>query len=201
MSTQMVEAVNMIDQHLDPNEVVAYVDRVASPTARARIEAHLATCAECRAEVSDAARIIATVPPARRTRRRALVSAAGIAAMLLVFLWPRADRGPVNQQHRELPVTTTIAPTILTPVGPVESAPKFAWSSVPHADRYGVRLFDSNGSVLWQRETTDTVLALPPSLNLREGRSYYWKIEAHTGFDRSTASELVEFSIKSSRPQ
>ena len=201
MSTQMVEAVNMIDQHLDPNEVVAYVDRVATPTTRARLETHLATCAECRAEVSDAARIIATLPRPQVRRLRVGISAAGIAAMLLVFLWPRADRGPVNQQHRELPVTTTIAPTIFTPIGPVESAAKFAWSSVPHADRYGVRLFDSNGSVLWQRETTDTVLALPPSLNLREGRSYYWKIEAHTGFDRSTASELVEFSINGSRPR
>ena len=201
MHMRVVEAVSMTEQHLDPNEVVAYVDHVATPSARARIETHLATCAECRAEVSDAARIIATLPAARGTRRRVAISAAGIAAMLLVFLWPRASREPLDLQHREAPVTTTIAPVVLAPVGTVESAKSFSWSSVPHADRYDVRVFDADGSVVWQRETTDTVVVPPPTVRLQTGRSYYWKIEAHSGFDRSTASELVEFSIRGSQPR
>ena len=196
MSTQMVEVVDVTDQHLEPNEVVAYVDRVTTASTRTRIESHLATCAECRAEVIDAARIITTLPRPRATRLRAGVSAAGIAAMLLVVLWPLADRQPGNQQHRESAVTATIAPVILTPVGPVESANAFSWSSVPHADRYDVRVFDSDGSVVWQRQTTDTVVAPPPTIGFRTGRPYYWKVEAHTGFDRSTGSELIEFSIR-----
>jgi hypothetical protein len=201
MSIQVVEVVSVTEQHLDPNEVVAYVDRVATPSSRARIESHLATCAECRAEVSDAARIIATLPPARGRRRRIAISAAGIAAMLLIFLWPRANREPLHQEHREAPITTTIAPVVLTPVGPVESANAFSWSSVPHADRYDVRVFDADGSVVWQRGTTDTTLVAPRDIGFRAGRPYYWKVEAHTGFDRSTASELVEFSIRGSQPR
>jgi len=197
----MVEAIRVSDQHLDPREVAGYVDRVLPDTERARIEAHLATCPECRAEVADAGRIIATLPRPRRIRRSVMVSAAGIAAMLLVFLWPRAHRDLGNPQHREPGVTTTIAPRVIAPVGGVESADRFVWSSVPHAGLYTLRIFDPDGSVVWQGETPDTVLTPPPPVGLRLDRSYYWKVEAHTGFQRSTSTELVEFSILSQRRQ
>ena len=201
MSIQVAGSIRVTDQHLDPRDVVAYVDRVATPSERARIESHLVSCPECRAEVSEAAHIIATLPRARGTRRRVVISAAGIAAMLLVFLWPRADRQNGQPQHREAPVTTTIAPVILAPVGAVESAKVFAWSSVPHSDRYELRVFDSEGGVVWESETTDTVLAPPPTITLRPGKPYYWKVQAHTGFDRSASTDLVEFSIRGRQRQ
>jgi hypothetical protein len=201
MSMGMVEAIRVSDQHLEPREVAGYVDRVLPDTERARIEAHLATCPECRSEVADAGRIIATLPRPRHIRRGVMVSAAGIAAMLLVFLWPRADRDLGNRQHRESPVTTTIAPRVIAPIGGVESVDRFVWSSVPHAGLYTLRIFDPDGSVIWQGETPDTVLTPPPPVGLRLDRSYYWKVEAHTGFQRSTSTELVEFSILSQRRQ
>jgi hypothetical protein len=55
--------------------------------------------------------------------------------------------------------------------------------------------------VIWQGETRDTVLTPPPPVALRLDRSYYWKVEAQTGFQRSTSTELVEFSIRSQRRQ
>lgn len=192
----VVEAIRVSDQHLDPRQVAGYVDRVLPDTERARIQAHLVTCPECRAEVAEAGRIIATLPRPRRIRRGVMVSAAGIAAMLLVFLWPRADRDLGNPLHRESSVTTTIAPKVIAPIGGVESADRFVWSSVPHAGLYTLRIFDADGSVVWQGETPDTVLTPPPTLGLRFRRSYYWKVEAHTGFDRSAASELTEFSFR-----
>jgi putative zinc finger protein len=201
MSTGVVEAIRVTDQHLDPREVAGYVDRLLPNTERARIEAHLVTCPECRAEIAEAGRIIASLPRPRRVRRGVMVSAAGIAAMLLVFLWPRADRDLGIRQHRESPVTTTIAPRILAPIGGVESVDRFVWSSVPHAGIYTLRIFDPDGSVVWQSETSDTVLTPPPPVALRLGRSYYWKVEARTGFQRSTSTDLVEFSILSRRPQ
>lgn len=199
MSTQLAEAITVTGTHLDPGDVAAYVDRLASPTERARIESHLATCAECRAEVVEAAHIIDTLPRARTTRRAVWISAAGIAAMLLVFLWPRTDRQLADQRHRETPITTTIAPQILGPAGTVESAKVFTWSSVPHADRYELRVFDSDGGVVWESTTTDTTVSLPPTITLRAGRSYYWKVQAQTGFDRSASTDLVEFSLRSQR--
>jgi len=203
MSTQVAEAIVVSDQHLAPKDVAAYVDHLATTSARARIESHLAICAECRAEVSDAARIIATIPRSRTTRRRVTISAAGIAAMLLVFLWPRADRNTntANPRHREAPLTTTIAPAILGPAGVVESASVFTWSSVPHAGVYEIRVFDPDGSVVWQQQTRDTVATPPQTVGFRPGRAYYWKVEAHTGFERSTSTDLTEFSIRESKRQ
>ena len=194
MSVQVAEAIRVTGQHLDPRDVVAYVDHVATQSERARIESHLVTCPECRAEVSEAGHIIATLPSARRIGRPVLITAAGIAAVLLIFLLPRADRR-ISPQHREAPVTTTIAPVILAPVGAVESTNAFMWSSVPHTDRYELRVFNSDGSVVWQTETTDTVVSIPRSIILQPGVSYYWKVQAHTGIERSTSTDLVEFSI------
>jgi anti-sigma factor RsiW len=191
----------VIDQHLDPRDVVAYVDGVATAAERGRIEAHLATCAECRAEVSEVPRIIATAPRARTSRRRLIISAAGIAAMLLVFFWPHPDTDRPLPRHRESAITTTIAPVLIAPLGAVASASSFTWSAVPHASQYVVRVFDPDGSVVWQGRTRDTVLTPPPEIGLRVGRPYYWKIEAQTGFDRSTSSDLVEFSIRDQRRQ
>jgi hypothetical protein len=201
MSMGVVEAIRVSDQHLDPREVAGYVDRVLPDTERARIEAHLATCPECRAEVAEAGRIIATLPRPRRIRRGVMVSAAGIAAMLLVFLWPRDDRDLGDRKHRESAVITTIAPKAIAPIGGVESADRFVWSSAAHAGLYTLRIFDPDGSVIWQGETRDTVLAPPPTLGFRSGRSYYWKVEAQIGIQRSTSTELVEFSIRSQRRQ
>src|SRR6476660_2253425 len=121
MSAHLLGAGSVIDQHLDPRDVVAYVDGVATVAERARIESHLATCAECRAEVSEVPRIIATAPRARASRRHLVIAAAGIAAMLLVFLWPRADTRRPLPQHRESSITTTIAPVIVAPLGAVTS--------------------------------------------------------------------------------
>jgi hypothetical protein len=201
MSMRILEAIVVSEQHLAPNDIAAYVDRAATGSRRARIESHLATCAECRAEVSDAARIINTLPPARSSRQRAIISAAAIAATLLFFVLPRAGREPPGVPHRESGITTTVAPVIITPTGAVGSATIFSWTSVPHADSYDVRIFDSDGSVAWGTETTDTVVTPPASIALRAGRSYYWKVEARTGFDRKTASELVGFSIRRPQPQ
>ena len=182
-----------MDGHLDPAEVAAYVDRVVEGDARHRIEAHLASCAECREELVDATRIAATLP--HQSRISMWVPVAAAAALILMVVWPRAVREP-PLEHREAPVTVTVAPRALSPVGAVDSAPMLLWSSVPHTDQYQVRVFSADGSVVWERETNDTSVAIPDSIGVRSGRSYHWKVEAHTGFDRRAASELIEFSVR-----
>jgi hypothetical protein len=182
-----------LDGHLEPAEVAAYVDRVADARARHRIEAHLASCPECRQELVDATRIAATLP--RQHRLSMWIPAAAAAALVLMVVWPRLTREP-TLEHREAPVTTTVAPRALSPVGAVDSAPALRWSSVPHTDRYQVRVYSADGAVLWERETTDTTVALPDSIGVRSSRTYHWKVEAYTGFDRRAASDLVEFSVR-----
>jgi hypothetical protein len=184
------------DQHLEAEEIAAYVDGAAAGDARAAIQAHLAACSECRAEVAEVLPIVRALPRARRVRGRIWIPAAAAAALALLWAGPRALREPAVQEHREEAVTMTVSPRVVAPVGAVDSARVLIWSSVPAADRYRTRLFDSDGTVIWEHETGDTVAALPSSVALRRRLSYFWKVEAHTGFDRWAASDLIEFMVR-----
>jgi hypothetical protein len=191
-SRQMIESTS--GGHLQPMEVASYVDGVTTDEARARIDGHLAECAECRDEIVEATRIAGTMSRPKLNSARVWIPAAAAAAVLLLMVrQPDTVRQP--SEHREAPVTTTIAPSAITPVGSVDSVAALVWSSVPYTDRYVVRVFDAEGSVVWQREGTDTTVSIPPSL-LALNRSYFWKVEAQTGFGRSAATELIEFSVR-----
>lgn len=195
MAVRIDETIVMIeerDAHLDPAQIAAFVDHTATGGAQHRIETHLAVCADCRAEVADVARIVAESQ--RRRSRPAWIAGVAAAALVTMVVWPRGDDLPVV--HREAPVTTSIAPAAIHPVGPTDSVPALTWTAVPHAVRYRVRVFGNDGSVLWERESVDTTLAFPVSRALRAGRTYYWNVEAQIGFDRTVASELIEFSFR-----
>ena len=203
MASQMAEAREVsgqpVERHLEPNEVAAYVDRATTAEVRARIQSHLTVCDQCRAEVMEIARMAATLPRARR-RKHLWIPAAAAAAVVIMLASPHSVREP-TARDREGPVTTTVSPRGVAPVGSVDSILNLTWSAVPHADRYRVRLFDTAGSVLWEHETTDTSVVLATSVRLQANRSYYWKVEANTGFDRTASSELVEFSVRHPRGQ
>jgi anti-sigma factor RsiW len=181
-------------RHLQSDEVAAYVDGSVSGEARARIEDHLGSCPDCRAEVAQVAHIVDTRPPPRWVGASVWIGAAA-ALVAVLFVAPRMTHKPAAPEHREAAVTTTVAPSPAAPRGAVESVKVLVWSAVPYADGYRVRLFDATGSVVWESEGADTVARLPASIAIRSGRPYYWKVEARTGFDRWAASELVEFTV------
>jgi putative zinc finger protein len=187
-------------EHLTPIEVASYVDGVADPDVRARMDTHLAECGDCRDEIVDASRIASAW--SRNTGRHAAIWIPLAAAAVLVFILvgPNSVRDR-ELEHREAPVTTTVLPRAIAPVGVTDSLPQLLWTSVPNTDRYQVRLFAADGSVLWEQATTDTSAIVPATVGLQAGRAYYWKVEAHTGFDRSAASELTEFSFRHPRRQ
>jgi hypothetical protein len=186
--------------HPDAHEIAGYVDGALAAEARATIDAHLATCADCRSEVAEVSRILRTAPARRRVSRRVWIPAAAAAALALYWVAPRALREYGQPQHRDDVVTPTFAPRVIAPVGPVERVSGLIWSSVPGGDRYRVRLFDADGTVLWERELTDTAAAIPDSIVLRPREPYYWRVEAHSGFDRRAESELAEFRIGARTP-
>lgn len=49
--------------------------------------------------------------------------------------------------------------------------------------------------MLYEAEVAGTTAAIPDSVRLVPGPRYLWKVEARIGFDRWSASELIEFSI------
>lgn len=184
------------ETHLAPAEVVGFVDRTADADARRRIMLHLASCGECRAEVAEVSILVRST--GQRHRQPGWLAGVAAAALVAMLVWPR-DAGEPPLEHREAPVTTTIAPAPRYPVGVVDSAPTVAWTAVPYADRYRLRLFTADGTVLWERESSDTALAIPTTTHLRIGETYYWNVEAQIGFDRTVTSELVAFSVRLSR--
>jgi hypothetical protein len=72
---------------------------------------------------------------------------------------------------------------------------RLIWSSVPGAERYRLRLYDREGSVLWTIETADTSVALPDSVRLRPRVPYFWRVEAQAEWMRWAASDLVSFQL------
>jgi hypothetical protein len=183
------------NRHLSADEIASFVDGAMLDGDRRSAEAHLAICAECRAEASDVSSILRTAPKAARSSRRLVVSSAAVAAAAVLF-WvvPRATREPSNPLHREETLTTTPAPQALAPRGTTDAATAFVWSSVPHAASYRLRLYAEDGTLLWERETQDTTAVRPDSVPLIARTPYFWKVDANTGFDRAASSDLVEFT-------
>ena len=188
---------------LDDDTLAALAAGILATTARAAALPHVAGCPRCRGIVASVARAladpavrreVASVEGAGRRRfYRIAVPLAAAAVLLLVLALPRRtdDGGP---SHRGPPPTAT-APVPIAPIGVVASASSLQWTAVAGADRYRVTLSDASGRVVYERQVGDTVVALPDSIRLVAGRSYVWLVEARTGFDRWSTSQLVEFSI------
>jgi hypothetical protein len=133
---------------------------------------------------------------ARRPARRWSVSLglAAAAALVLVLVWPQGvdnDRGA----HRDPTLATGAAPTLVAPVGAVAAPDALQWHAVAGANRYRVSVFDAQGGVLYETQLADTAAILPDSVVFAPGQPYLWKVEARTGWNRWTASPLVEFRV------
>lgn len=188
---------------LDEETTAALVDGRLDPAARAAAVAHLATCQRCATAVASVSRALADPRMSRAIagaegrgfRHLSLVAIPVVAAALvLVFVLPRraAQR---DHMHRAPTITATPAPLPVSPTGTVAEPGPLRWASVAATDRYRVTLFDAGGRVLYERELPDTMTALPDSVHLVDGRPYFWRVEARTGWNRWAASRLIEFRI------
>lgn len=187
---------------LDDDTVAALAEGTLDAGARAAAVAHLATCSRCRSAVASVVRVLADRSVAREVQavegggRRRLypIALSAAAAVLLVLAWPQpVDDGGTG--HRAPTITAAAIPVGISPVGSVADADFLRWTTVTGADRYRVTLFEARGRVLYETYLVDTVVALPDSIVLEPGRPYLWKVEARTGFDRWSASRLVEFQV------
>jgi hypothetical protein len=193
------EPIRPREGHLESGEIAAYLDSGLAPSERSRVEAHLADCDDCRREVVDVNRLMRARPSPRRWYVPVgAVAAAAVATFLLISRAGNDSLG--SPDYREPVITTTVAPVAIAPRGVITTAERLIWSSVPHADRYLVAVFDDTGRVLWEKQTTDTATLLPDSIRFEPGASYDWKVRAQTSWNRWVSSDLVEFSIRPTRP-
>lgn len=188
---------------LDDDTIAALAEGSLDVEARSIAIAHAASCAQCRRAVSSVARALVDPAVSRevraiaRPRLRLLTVASGIAAAAIVAFvalpWRTVDE---SSTHRAPTITAAASPVPVAPVGVVAEARALRWTGGGGADRYRVTLFDATGGVVYETQTADTVVALPGSVSLERGRGYFWKVEARTGWNRWSASELVDFSVR-----
>lgn len=195
---------------LDDDSIAALAEGSLDAAARAAAIPHLADCSRCRSAVASVARALAESTVAReaaavegfgRRRLYRIALPVAAAAVLLVLVWSpqRLDDG--RPPHRSPTITAAAAPVLVSPVGTVASVAALRWASVSGADRYRVTLYETGGAVLYETQLADTVAAFPDSVILVPGRLYLWKVEARTGWDRWTTSEVVEFRIAGGAPR
>jgi hypothetical protein len=204
---------------LDEMTVANVVEQGVNVTERPELIAHLAVCARCREQVASVAGLLressvaaeigrvtvrTTAPVSRRWRFVGAGALTALAASVAFMVRGSGDQVDATrtvvamtdtEPHREQSVTTTVAPTVIAPLGAIAAADTFRWTSVPRADRYRLTVFDREGRTLWEAEGKDTTVARPDSIAGQRGATYLWKVEARTGWDRWVASELVEFSV------
>jgi hypothetical protein len=80
-------------------------------------------------------------------------------------------------------------------MGDVRTVRALQWATVSGADRYRVTLFDATGRVVYEVQLGDTAAVVPDSVTLVPQQSYLWKVEARSGVERWTSSDLVEFRV------
>ena len=170
--------------------------------------AHLAGCGRCRRQLAALmallgdpviAREVARIHDRPRRARRPLVAVAGlvaVAAMVLLMVYPRG-RSVDSNATRDPTITAVSAPSAIGPIGEVARPPSLIWSRVDGATSYRATLFDSTGTVLFELQLADTTTVIPSTVELVPQRAYLWKVEARTGWDRWSSSELFEFRVES----
>ena len=182
------------DTHPEADDLAAYLDRRLDSSARAEVEAHVAWCDECRAELREVSAILHGdfVKP---RRRRAWIgpAVAAAAAIVLLVAYPRGPSSPDEEPaHRDVPGALDLAPVLTSPAQDVEGPDTriLRWTRVERADRYRVTVFDGAGTVVWRTETPDTTVSVPDTAGVIAGTPYLWRVDARVGTDRWIQSNL-----------
>jgi hypothetical protein len=164
----------MMTSHLSETTAAAYVDgRLARAELRAA-EAHLADCAECRAEILDITRI-------ERPKRRTVVYLAPLAAaaLLILFALPRPQPPKPILRGSEGRMIHTTAP--------------LAWHPFPNAHEYRVTVTTPAGDVVAEKITSDTTVAFS---SLTPGASFRWFVTTALEDGSGVSSPVNSFVAK-----
>jgi putative zinc finger protein len=191
------------DPHLRDDVLAAYLDG-ALPAAERRIaDDHLAECAACRDELVDISKLIADRGRVRRwPRLAASVAAVAAAAIAFAVVGPwRAVSGPSTDSGDRMRESTLVdggnrrEVVIVTPAEGDTVRPgtvRFTWHSLTSNATYLLKVADET-SVRWKKDTADTTVALPDSVQLERGRSYTWWVDALTADGRVATTGVRQF--------
>lgn len=174
--------------HPETREIAAYLDDRLAGADKARLQAHLAECPECRAEMIELVELMEVHEKGGRRRWTvpALLAAAAAAAVILLVAVPAvressetpstfrgAEEAAVREAVREIAV---VSPSEDRPVERAGLA--FAWEPVGEDASYRVTVTDSAGVPVWTAETDGTRVAPSEEAGLDPGGTYLWYVDA-----------------------
>jgi hypothetical protein len=178
--------------HLTNIEMARYLDRKLSSDERDRVEAHLASCANCRELTLGSQRVLRKV---QRPRRLIAVGALAAAAAVLIVIGRLEPETPDVARERA-PVANTTSLIVYGPTGSTSIANlRFAWGAAENVESYRLSLTTADGAEVWSHSGLDTTAVPPSSVSLRPAGNYFWVVDAvlKDGTTRSTG--LREFSL------
>jgi hypothetical protein len=105
------------------------------------------------------------------------MSLAAAAALLLVVVIPRETPDP-STLRSGTPGDAVLGIVSPLPSEPVVTPGTFVWRSAGAAASYTFVLQREDGTVAWRSSTPDTSIALPDSLELGAGRTWFWFVDA-----------------------
>jgi hypothetical protein len=177
------------EAHLDPAEVVGYIQQTLSADSRRRAERHLADCEMCTEEVAAIARL------ARPTGSPRWLPYAAAAAVLagVVLLVPRGDRRAGGDTLRDGGPADAIAVVAPADGAVLPGPPTLVWLAVPKAATYRVMVTGSDGDSLWAAHTSDTAITLPETIAADSGVTRHWYVDALLADGSSLSSGMQSF--------
>lgn len=185
--------------HLPAEILAGYIDRSLPAGTRASVEAHIADCAACRAELVAAKRLAHSAPSAPRGDRRIALLAAVAATILVVVLLRPATSLEDRMRSERAPASTTNALSVVTPPNAVAVAAtelEFVWRRDTSVVEYTLTVLDADGRTRWSVNTADTTAALPDSVALATGSTIYWYVDGLRGDGRSVGTGRQRFTVQ-----
>ena len=187
-----------VTEHQSSEDVAAYLSGALAPEARAALLEHLSGCRECRQEVTMARRLLRTSRSPKPLLWAVPLAAAAVLALVLVARPPKSG-SPGGEPLRSEQGSGADASATIRILAPAEGdtiaagAVRFSWQAQPGTPVYHFSLTEASGRAVWTGETTDSTLALPLTIALDRGRTYFWTVDALAADGRSLTTRNHRF--------
>ncbi|MBN2366953.1 MAG: zf-HC2 domain-containing protein [Calditrichaeota bacterium] len=72
---------------------------------------------------------------------------------------------------------------------------EFSWTQVPNTDSYNILLLSEQGDIIWEENTPNIKLRLPPEIHLKSSTTYFWQVECLLEHGGSIVSDMASFRL------
>ena len=190
-------------EHVTSEDLAAYLDGHLPPTRRESVAAHLAACAECRAEVVELRSVLGA--HGERPRMSRAVIALAAAAALVFAIVPLSQRGANATRTDGVTRASDVRPFETPPIPVLEPidgdtidapAPRLIWRSAGSDAMYLVTLQDTAGKVIWSTTATDTSVNVPSTAKLQRAQRYFWSVDARLADGHTAQTGVRSFTVR-----